>query len=435
MKKLIALLVIAGVIASVCYLWGGSEEAREAPELTTAKVERGPIVMKVSTTGRVVANLDVDIKCKASGEVIKLPFDVSDTVTKDNLLVEVDPIYEERNVRQAHISLSSSEARLAQAKRSLSIAQKDLETERVRTQAAVKSAEARARDAKSKFERTKALLDKKLASQEEYDTAQTASIQAASDLEGVQVRLSELETQESALELKRQDVKLAESKVESDKIALSTAQQRLTDTKVYAPLDAVVSVRNVQIGQIISSGISNVGGGTMILTLSDLSRLFVLAAVDESDIGRIEVNQHAKITADAFPELNFQGKIVRIATKGLSTSNVVTFEVKIEILLENKHLLKPEMTTNIEIVAAQDKNALLVPVEAVFRKRMERFVAVQKEDGTIEERTVTVGISDGIKIAVTEGLSEGELVVMQKGESESRWRGMRMGMPFGRRRR
>jgi len=224
--------------------------------------------------------------------------------------------------------------------------------------------------------------------------------------------------------------------VESDKIALSNAQQRLSETKVYAPISAVVSARNVQTGQIISSGISNVGGGTTILTLSDLSRLFVLAAVDESDIGKVAADQMARITVDAFPGMMFRGKVVRIATKGVSTSNVVTFEVKIEVLGRNKNLLKPEMTANIEIVAQEEENALLVPVTAVSRKKKIQVVNVQKPDGTIEERPVTVGISDGEKIIVTSGLSEGETVVIREGEAESRWRGMRGPMmPFGRRRR
>jgi multidrug efflux pump subunit AcrA (membrane-fusion protein) len=414
-------------VAGAVYYWSGGEAEVEAdvPETTLVEVERGPIVMSVSTTGRVVANLDVDIKCKASGEIIKLPFDVSDTVRKGELLVELDPVDEQRIVKQAQISLSATEARLAKARQSLLIAQRDLEAERKRAEAALKSAQARAGDAQAKFERTKTLLAKKLASQEEYDTAQTQAIQAASDLESARIRVEEVDTQEKSLELSRQDVTLAEAQVESDRIALSTAQQRLDDTKVYAPIDGVVSVRNVQIGQIISSGISNVGGGTTILTISDLVRLFILAAVDESDIGRIETGQVARITADAFPEMGFMGSVVRIATKGISTSNVVTFEVKIEVLGKNKHMLKPEMTANIEIVAQEEESALLVPVEAVSRKKRERIVTVQKDDGTTEERPVTCGITDGVNIAVTGGLSEGEKVVVRKGDADSRWRGMR----------
>lgn len=438
MKKIVIFLVIVGAVIAGVYYWrsGETEAETAAPRTTAVKVERGPIVLSVSTTGRVVANLDVDIKCKASGEVIKLPYDVSDRVQKGLLLVELNPVDEERIVKQAQISLSSSQARLAKARQSLLIAQQELAAQRRRADTAIKSAQARAEDAKAKSARMKQLLEKKLASQEEYDTAETQAIQAGADLENARIRIEELDTQEKSLELKREDVNLAQAQVESDRIALSNAQQRLADTKVYAPIAGIVSVRNVQIGQIISSGISNVGGGTTVLTLSDLSRLFVLASVDESDIGKVRVGQAATITADAFPGRTFRGKVVRIATKGVSTSNVVTFEVKIEILGKNKLMLKPEMTANIEIVAQEEKSALLVPVEAVSRKKKLQIVNVQKADGTTEERPVTVGISDGVKIAITSGLNEGETVVIREGEAESRWRGMRgPGMMFGRPRR
>ena len=440
MKKLIIFIVIVVVAGGAYYYFGGEEESVEAdtPTVSTAKVESGPIILKVSTTGRVVANLDVDIKCKASGEIVKLPFDISDEVKKGDLLVELDPVDEERYLKQSQISLSATEARLAQAKQNLLIAEKNLEAEKKRTESALKSAKARAEDAQAKFDRLKQLLEKKLASQEEHDTARTSMIQAQADLESAQVRSDELKVQEMSLDLKREDVKLAEAQVESDKIGLSTAKQRLIETKVYAPIDGVVSVRNVQIGQIISSGISNVGGGTTVMTLSDLSRLFVLASVDESDIGKVETGQMTRITADAFPGFNFRGKVVRIATRGVSTANVVTFEVKIEVLGKNRQLLKPEMTANIDIIADKDDKTLLVPVTAVARREQgKRVVSVQKPDGSTEEREVEVGISDGVNMAVKSGLKEGETVIINTGEADSRWREGRRGPPmmFGGRRR
>jgi HlyD family secretion protein len=431
-KKVIAVIVFIGLAVGAYYYFTNSrvESASEKPQEKLVEVKRGSITMAVSTTGRVVANLDVDIKCKASGEIVKLPLDISKPVTKGDLLVELDPMDEERYVKQAKASLAASEARLAQAKQNVEIATRNLKTEKKKAQAALTSTEARAEDAQSKFDRVKQLLEKKLTSQEEYDTAETASIQASADLANARTRMEELETQEVAIELKRQDVYLSETQVESDKIALSTAEQRLKDTKVYAPIDGVVSVLNVQIGQIISSGISNVGGGTTILTLSDLSRIFVLASVDESDIGKVQAGQSARITADAYPTLNFRGQVVRIATRGVSTANVVTFEVKIEVLGDNKQLLKPEMTANIEIIAQRAENVPLLPVTAVTRKEGKRIVYVQKPDGSSEEREVEVGISDGVEIAILSGLTEGETVVIRKDEADSRWRDERRSSPM-----
>jgi len=433
-KKILIILMLAGAASGGAYYWQRDHKDPSAagPKTSTAKVERGRISMEVATTGRIVANLDVDIKCKASGQVIYLPYDVSDPVTSGTVIIELDPVDELRVVKQAEVGLTASKAKLVQAKQSLQVAERTLKTEQERAQSALKSAEAREADARAKADRMQALLEKKLASQEEYETVKTVAVSAVTDLETAKVKIEELKTQEMALELKRQDVKLAETEVDSDEIQLSIQNQRLKDTRVFAPLDGVLAARTVQIGQIIASGVSNVGGGTTILTISDLSHIFVLASVDESDIGKVQVGQPAMITADAFPSVTFMGKVVRIATRGVNTTNVVTFEVKIEVTSENKQMLKPEMTTNIEIVAARKEDVPLIPADAISRRMGKETVLVMKDDGTSEPRPVQIGINDGFRAEVLSGLEEGETVVIRKSDMESRWRGgMRGGPPAG----
>ena len=424
MKKAMITLLALGAAGAGLLAWDRARSASSgaAPALSTAAAERGPIALQVSTTGRVVANLDVAIKCKASGEVVLLPFDVSDPVKKGDLLVQLDPTDEERNVKQAEISLSASQAELAKARRDLLVAEKRLATETSRAGAALEAVTAHRDDARAKARRVRELLDKKLASEEDAETAQTAAVQAEADLKTASIRLDELKVDELALDVKREDVRLAATDVERGRIALSDAQQRLKETKVMAPMDGVVSSREVQTGQIISSAISNVGGGTALLTVSDLSSLFVLASVDESDIGKVAVEQPVTITADAFPDERFRGKVVRIATQGVNTSGVVTFEVKIEVRSRNTSLLRPEMTTNVEIIAASKEDVLLVPGEAVSRKRDQQICRVALADGTTEERPVEVGLTDGVKSEITAGLTDGERVVLPTGKAESQWR-------------
>lgn len=424
MKKIFALALLIVIAGVGIYLWKGkkTEAKAEAPKEEIVKVERGPIRLAVASSGRVVPNLDVEIKCKASGAIVTLPFDISDTVKKGDLVVELDPVDETRRVRQAEVDLSVSNSRLAQSRLDLEVAEMNLKTERLRADAALESATVRAADVAAKAERLKQLLDQKLAAQEDYDTARTSSVQAQADLESARARIEDLKTQELSLDLRRQDVRLAEAQVETNEINLELAKQRLTDTKVFSPIDGVVSVKSVQTGQIISSGISNVGGGTTLLTISDLSQLFILASVDESDIGKVEVDQESIIKTDAFPGMMFPGKVVRIATKGVSASNVVTFEVKIEVLGPRKSLLKPEMTAEVEIVAADKADTLLLPADAVFRKGRDRFAQVKKTDGTTEERKVEAGITDGVNIEIVDGLTEGDSVVLRKDMAASPWR-------------
>ena len=167
------------------------------------------------------------------------------------------------------------------------------------------------------------------------------------------------------------------------------------------------------------------------LTLSDLSRIFVMASVDESDIGKVAVGQPVTISADAFPGRRMEGKVVQIATRGVNASNVVTFDVKIEVLSDNKALLKPEMTANVEVVAAEKTDVLLVPVEAVTRQRGRQTVQVVASAGAApQEREVQTGINDGAKVEIVKGLAEGEAVVLNK-SADSKWKGGQGQRPGG----
>jgi RND family efflux transporter MFP subunit len=426
MKKwiIVALIVVvAGGAAAYYFGFYRQASAADPAPVATAKVERGLVRLVVASNGRVVSKLDVDVKCKASGEINDLPFaDVSLKVKEGELLLSLDPVDMQRIVDQEEASLTASQAKLISAQQNLIMAEQALVTDRQRADVALKSADVRAKDARSKSDRMKQLLEMKLCSQEEYDTAETAAAQADADLMSAKVKIDELKTQEQALEVKRQDVKLAEATVKADTISLTIAKDRLADTKLLAPITGVIAVLNVQKGQIISSGISNVGGGTTIMTLSDLSQMYVLASVDESDIGKIAEGQAVEIKVDAYPGKTFAGSVVRKATRGVNLSNVVTFEVKIEITSPEKDLLKPEMTAYVEILAAAHDSVLLVPVESIVRKGREKtFVTILKDDKSKEDVPVKVGISDGNKTEVSGELAEGAMVVVNKGSADSKF--------------
>lgn len=424
MKKVIVAAAIV-IVAACAFLWWRKSPAsmvEETAATSTSKVARGSIRQTVQCTGPIVSNLEVEIKCRASGEVIKLPFDISAPVKKGDLLLELDPVDQERQVQQAQATLAASEARLAQAENALIIAEKDLAVARQKA-AALDSARARAADAKAKAKRQEELLDKKFSSPEESETARTAAVAAEQDLLVAEANLADIATQEQELETRRQDIKLYKAQLESNRIALALAQRQLGYTKVYAPIDGVVADRKVQIGQIISSGVTNIGGGTTVLLLSDVSKIFVLAAVDESNIGLVALDQPVEITVDAYPRMKFEGRVDRIGVKGLNTSNVVTFEVRVEVLSDKKNLLKLAMTANVTIVVADKSDVLMVPVTSIVREKADTFVQLAKGDGSAgEKRPVQTGISDGVNIEIVSGLQEGEEVVVLSPEAESRWR-------------
>ena len=461
-KVVFGLVVL--VLAALSWWWTRPAAKTAAP--TTALVSRQDLRRVVASTARIVANLDVDIKCKASGTVVELPRDVSERVKMGELLIKLDPVDEQRAVTQAENTVKASQARLVQAKENLSLAQATLETDTLSAKAALASAVARAKDLRAQAMRLKELREKKLVSQEDADAMEANAVQSEAARDQVSATVEALKARIHTLELRRQDVQLSEVQLTTDQLNLENARQRLRETEIFAPMDGVVTARSVQVGNIVSSGITNIGGGTAAMTVADLSRLFALASVDESDVGTVELGQEVSITVDAFANRRFTGKVVRIATKGLSTSNVVTFEVKIEILgfdtsgkksqgpnrLEKerknkgKHsdsattpsrfaqdrprtatgalaLLKPEMTANIEIVTAERLGVLTVPAEALRRGRGRWTTQVVDDKGVTAEREVEVGISDGAATEILSGLNEGDKVILQQRNSSSKWQG------------
>lgn len=434
MKKIAAIvipLLLLGGAGAALYARNGNGGEEDAETYRETRVTRGDVRVDVATTGAVTPNLDVEIKCKASGEIIALHYDISDTVEKGDLLLKLDPVEEERNVRQAEVALASAEAKLTQAKQTLSVSEQSLVHSRVEAQADLKSAQASAKDLREKASRMEALLKKEYASPEEVESARASAVQAQASLDKAHVRLQELAVEEDRLELLRQDIALAEAEVESKAIALDTAKQRLIYTEVYAPISGVISDKLVQVGQIISSPTNNVSGGTALLVLSDVSRVFVLADVDESDIGKVAVGQPATVTVDAYPNMRFAGEVVRVATKGENISNVVTFEVKIEILDPEKSRLRAEMTADVDIHAEFAENVLMVPSDAVLGRGPRRFVLMPaaSQDAEPTRANVTIGIEDGTNTEIVFGVVEGDTVLIRTNQPDASW--MRQEGGFG----
>jgi HlyD family secretion protein len=425
-KTLSIVLVVAALAATagaaIFFHQRGEKPASTLPaDSFSTTADRTDIVQSVSATGPVASNLDVQIKCRAYGEVIKLPFDISDTVKKGDLLIQLDQKDEKVLYDQAAVTLEQSQSKLTEAEENEHIAEQDLKTATEQADANILSAITKAANLQKKADRQKQLLAQSLASQEEFETDETDAAQAEADLTNARIAKEQLKSQAVALEVKKEDVHLATQQVKLDNIDLQNAKQQMDYTTVVAPMDGVIADLTIQMGTIISSAISNVGGGTSVITISDMSHIFVLASVDESDIGGVSRGQDVDITADAFPGKHFTGKVVRIATQGVNTSNVVTFEVKIEVTSENKSLLKPQMTANVQIIESSKHNVVAVPMAAVVRKQHKTFVTVVKPDGSNEDREVQLGISDGDNEEIVLGLTGGEQILVHKTDSNSAW--------------
>ncbi len=421
---------LSATVAIVVILGGGVAWyvcQPKTPPVTyeTMTVEPTSISKVVEASGKVNPNFEVEIKAKSSGKIIKLPYDVSDYVQKGALLAQLDGIDENRAVAQSQATYQGSIAKTSQASENLLLARRTLSTDLARARADLAAAKVKQVQNTTQRNRLKQLASSRYISQQEYETGIATAAQSDTDVSNAQTRFRELQNQQISIAASAAAVSASAADTRNQGVGLAIAEQKLSETKVYAPIAGVVTSRTGQIGQIVASGISNVSGGTSILTLADMSRIFVLATVDESDIGQVQTGQPVKITVDAFPNKTFKGRVIRVAPKGVEDSNVVTFEVKIEVDDKDKGLLRSEMTTNVDILVGNHDNVLTVPVEAVITKNGQSFVRVLDStdpQARPHRMPVELGLNNGTDVEITDGLIPGVKVVTSMGDVQSKWK-------------
>ena len=224
-------MVAAVVVLAVILLWANHRRSAAAgariDPSSLVPVKRGLVEKTVESAGRVVSNNDVEIKCRAGGEVVKLPFDVNQMVHKGDLICQLDPTDEQLAVQVAEASLAQATAKLEQAKQSLEVGRLNLGTTRARTEAALASAKVRAGNLAAKADRQRELIAQQLGSKEEYESAQTEAAAAKSDERAAAAAVDELKQQEIQLASKEQDVRTAEAQLRQSQLNADTARRTL----------------------------------------------------------------------------------------------------------------------------------------------------------------------------------------------------------------
>ncbi len=410
MKK--ALILIGVLILVAAFYFSDSElEPPAKPLFKLAEVTQGPISVNISATGVVEPNFKVEVKSKASGEVLSFPMFEGDKIKKGTLLLQLDKSDEKRNVDKAQADLSSVTAKLKKAETALILQKTKYETDIKTSQAEVQTAIANLKDSEDKLKRQMDLFKQKVVSQESLDSAQTLFkvnqqnlIQAESQFQAAKDSVHDIAMKENEVELVNTEVILA-------KISLDEVEERLDETEIFAPITGVIIEKLVEEGQIIASGISNVNGGTALATLADMSRLFIIADIDETDIGSIKIGHEVTITADAFSDRKFKGRVKRIAPQGLVENSITIFKVKIEVLGKGRKVLKPMMSANIDIVTEHVQNTVFTSRAGIRDGEQGKFAMVLKDDKP-EKIAVQTGIRNPIHVQIVSGLVPGDQVIL-----------------------
>jgi HlyD family secretion protein len=424
----------------------------------TANVERGDIRNTVSATGTLQAVTTVQVGSQVSGTIQALHADFNSEVKKGQVIAQLDPAVFQAQVKQARANLKQVHADLTDANAKLSAAKATVENLRAGVSSAsanVAALKAQLDDALSLLKRQEELVERGIISQREFELARTnhqAALarynQASAQLD--QARVSEQSSASAGVEQAQAQVELAEARVEQTAAALELAEVNLSHTTIRSPIDGVVVLRSVDVGQTVAASLQ---APTLFTIANDLTRMQVIANIDEADVGMINTNNRVDFTVDAFPGKSFRGTINQLRLNPQTVQNVVTYNVVIDV--KNQDLkLKPGMTANLTFYIAERDNAIKVPNAALrfspqglsqkqIREALSEsdrvFDFASATDPVLEGQTrvvwasgpdkkpmprlIKIGITDGVATEVAEGsLQEGEIVLVGQtvsGQSQS----------------
>lgn len=327
-RRAVAAAVLLAIAGGGYYYYRQRTAEAEAAAYRTAKVERGDIRVAISATGALAAISTVDVGSQISGQVTDVLVDFNDRVTKGQVIAKIDPSTYQAQIAQGSAQVNSARAGLATAQAAL-------------------------RNAELDFQRKSALVERQLVARSDADLARAARDQARAQVASAQAQISQqiASTQTSRLNLER--------------------------TVIRAPVDGVVLTRTVEPGQTVAASLQS---PVLFQIAEDLSKMEIVLAIDEADIGQVKAGQSVSFTVDSFPDRQFRGKVQQVRLSATNTSNVITYPVVVSV--DNaEQILLPGMTANAEIEVSRRDDVLRVSNAALRYKPAEDDAAAQAQAG------------------------------------------------------
>ncbi len=326
MKKkkilIIGAVVVVVIILIVANLATSNEKAIDVNVIKAGKKDMTEIV---SASGRIQPQTKVNITSEVNGEIIKLLVKEGDIVRAGDLLVMLDTVQLASDAEQAHYAVNEINARLEGAKSTLD-------------------------QSREEFERQEQLYKNNLTSETQFKNASYAYLNAKAAYEAMIAQARQLESRyEKQLDY-------------------------LSKTKIRAPMSGIITYLDCEVGEIAAAQTSFTQGKTL-MTISNLNVFEVEVEVDETEISKIELNQPAKISVDAFPDSVFSGEVVEIGNTAIYASSVsqdqsTNFRVKV-ILKETKANIRPGMSADVDITTNKQFGIIAVPFSAVVMRSLD----------------------------------------------------------------
>lgn len=368
------------------------------------QVRRGEIILRIAANGRVEgATEEIRVSSKIPGRIKTITVDEGDRVTRGQILVVLDNEDYRARVETERALLEKAEAHL----KLLRSGARREEIEQAR--AAVDEARAIFEAARRDYERLLQLFHRGVISRDHLDRAEREMRTARARQEGAEQRLQQVLTW-----FRPEEIAAAEAEVRLARARLAEAEANYQNTFLRAPITGIVTKKFLKAGESIRFETV----GLPILSLVDTSALRVRAEIDETDVAKVAVGQRAYITADAYREEVFTGRVVHVAPS-LGRKTLFSDEPSekrdteiLEVLIEldpPARPLKIGLRVEVTIEVLRKENVLVIPARAVIRKNGRTFVLKRTPTGW-REHAVRLGESDGVNTEVLDGLTEGDIV-------------------------
>jgi len=386
MKKKRAIIIIAVIlIIGLIIVLNLSSQREKSVKVTVENVTKTDLTSIISASGEIKPKKNVNISALIPGRIVKIGVKEGDEVKTGDFLLKLDSTQYEANTERDRAFIQSSQAELIKTEMTL---QKN----------------------RSFYDRQKNLYDNGLISKEQLEQAK------------VQLDISDASNRSVRFQIQQAQA------------SLKSTLDNLSKTVFTSPIDGVITSLRVEEGEMAITGTMN-NPGTVLMTIADLSIMEVEVEVDETDVIGVQLGQTADIRVDAFPNQTIKGKVTEIGSSaiqklGTTASTQESKDFKVVVTLENpSKLLKPGLSASADIITAEKKQVLAVPISALVlkEKKIETAATTEptKDKKDTEEEGIYVvensrakfvpvkkGVMGELMIEIVSGLNEGQNIVV-----------------------